>query len=241
MTEPVVDAAGDRTDLVFEPIGEVQLKGFSEPTALYRRPSARLTSRPCASARRTSTLLLRRPPLCDALERACGWCAGCRRSRRRARTSGACRRAAGSACAACGSLPARAVLVAHGLHGLPFTIQPVDADAARSRASAATRSAAPRLRVSSRLRGPDQREGGGRVSCRVAGRVGRRRSRRASAPRFSRPPVTVLPASVGRRSTGLQERGAHLVDARLRVAWTGRGRPRRLTNGAAIDVPLKDA
>jgi len=36
VTEPVVSAVGARTDLVFEPIGEVQLKGFSEPTALYQ-------------------------------------------------------------------------------------------------------------------------------------------------------------------------------------------------------------
>ena len=35
VTEPVVGAVGTRTDLVFEPIGDVQLKGFSEPTALY--------------------------------------------------------------------------------------------------------------------------------------------------------------------------------------------------------------
>ena len=35
VTEPVVGAVGGRTDLVFEPIGDVQLKGFSEPTALY--------------------------------------------------------------------------------------------------------------------------------------------------------------------------------------------------------------
>jgi len=35
VTEPVVGAVGARTDLVFEPIGDVQLKGFSEPTALY--------------------------------------------------------------------------------------------------------------------------------------------------------------------------------------------------------------
>jgi adenylate cyclase len=36
VTEPVVGAVGARTDLVFEPIGEVQLKGFSDPTALYQ-------------------------------------------------------------------------------------------------------------------------------------------------------------------------------------------------------------
>ena len=35
VTEPVVGAVGARTDLVFEPIGDVQLKGFSDPTALY--------------------------------------------------------------------------------------------------------------------------------------------------------------------------------------------------------------
>jgi adenylate cyclase len=35
VTEPVVDAVGARTDLLFEPIGDVQLKGFSDPTALY--------------------------------------------------------------------------------------------------------------------------------------------------------------------------------------------------------------
>jgi adenylate cyclase len=35
VTEPVVGAVGSRTDLVFEPIGDVQLKGLSEPTALY--------------------------------------------------------------------------------------------------------------------------------------------------------------------------------------------------------------
>jgi hypothetical protein len=35
VTEPVVRAVGSRTDLVFEPIGDVQLKGISEPTALY--------------------------------------------------------------------------------------------------------------------------------------------------------------------------------------------------------------
>ena len=42
VTEPVVGAVGGRTDLVFEPIGDVQLKGFSEPTALYlaRAPDA---------------------------------------------------------------------------------------------------------------------------------------------------------------------------------------------------------
>ena len=36
VTEPVVRAVGTRTDLVFDPIGEVQLKGFREPTALYQ-------------------------------------------------------------------------------------------------------------------------------------------------------------------------------------------------------------
>lgn len=35
VTEPVVGAVDSRTDLVFEPIGDVQLKGFNEPTALY--------------------------------------------------------------------------------------------------------------------------------------------------------------------------------------------------------------
>ena len=42
VTEPVVGAVGARTDLVFEPIGDVQLKGFSEPPALYlaRAPAA---------------------------------------------------------------------------------------------------------------------------------------------------------------------------------------------------------
>jgi adenylate cyclase len=35
VTEPVVGAVGARTDLVFEPIGDVQLKGFGDPTALY--------------------------------------------------------------------------------------------------------------------------------------------------------------------------------------------------------------
>lgn len=35
VTEPVVGAVDSRTDLVFEPIGDVQLKGISEPTALY--------------------------------------------------------------------------------------------------------------------------------------------------------------------------------------------------------------
>ena len=35
VTEPVVGAVGARTDLVFEPIGDVQLKGFSDATALY--------------------------------------------------------------------------------------------------------------------------------------------------------------------------------------------------------------
>ncbi len=35
VTAPVVEAVGARTDLDFEPIGEVQLKGFKEPTALY--------------------------------------------------------------------------------------------------------------------------------------------------------------------------------------------------------------
>ena len=36
VTDTVVEAAGERTDLEFEPIGEVQLKGFREPTSLYR-------------------------------------------------------------------------------------------------------------------------------------------------------------------------------------------------------------
>ena len=35
VTEPVVETVGDRTDLEFEPIGEVQLKGFRDPTPLY--------------------------------------------------------------------------------------------------------------------------------------------------------------------------------------------------------------
>ena len=35
VTAPVVEAGGERTDLEFEPIGEVQLKGFREPTPLY--------------------------------------------------------------------------------------------------------------------------------------------------------------------------------------------------------------
>ncbi len=35
VTDTVVDAAADRTDLEFEPIGEVQLKGFLVPTSLY--------------------------------------------------------------------------------------------------------------------------------------------------------------------------------------------------------------
>jgi adenylate cyclase len=35
VTEPVVEAVGERTDLLFEPIGQVQLKGFREPTPLY--------------------------------------------------------------------------------------------------------------------------------------------------------------------------------------------------------------
>jgi adenylate cyclase len=35
VTEPVVETVGERTDLDFEPIGEVQLKGFREPTPLY--------------------------------------------------------------------------------------------------------------------------------------------------------------------------------------------------------------
>jgi adenylate cyclase len=42
VTDTVVEAAGERTDLEFEPIGEVQLKGFKEPTELYlaREPQA---------------------------------------------------------------------------------------------------------------------------------------------------------------------------------------------------------
>ncbi len=36
VTDTVVAAAGQRTDLKFEPIGEVQLKGFREPTSLSR-------------------------------------------------------------------------------------------------------------------------------------------------------------------------------------------------------------
>lgn len=41
VTQPVVAAVGERTDLEFEPIGEVQLKGFREPTPLYiARPPA---------------------------------------------------------------------------------------------------------------------------------------------------------------------------------------------------------
>ena len=36
VTEPVVGAVGRRTDLVFDPIGEVQLKGFRDPTPLYQ-------------------------------------------------------------------------------------------------------------------------------------------------------------------------------------------------------------
>ena len=35
VTDTVAEAAGDRTDLEFEPIGEVQLKGFLAPTELY--------------------------------------------------------------------------------------------------------------------------------------------------------------------------------------------------------------
>jgi len=35
VTDPVVGAVGPRTDLVFEPLGDVQLKGFSDATALY--------------------------------------------------------------------------------------------------------------------------------------------------------------------------------------------------------------
>jgi adenylate cyclase len=35
VTEPVVEAVGARTDLNFEAIGQVQLKGFREPTSLY--------------------------------------------------------------------------------------------------------------------------------------------------------------------------------------------------------------
>jgi adenylate cyclase len=41
VTEPVVEAVGHRTDLHFEAIGQVQLKGFREPTSLYTaRPPA---------------------------------------------------------------------------------------------------------------------------------------------------------------------------------------------------------
>ena len=36
VTDTVVETAGARTDVEFEPIGEVQLKGFREPTSLYR-------------------------------------------------------------------------------------------------------------------------------------------------------------------------------------------------------------
>jgi adenylate cyclase len=36
VTDTVVEAVGERIDLEFEPIGEVQLKGFREPTSLYR-------------------------------------------------------------------------------------------------------------------------------------------------------------------------------------------------------------
>ena len=36
VTDTVVAAAGERTDLAFEAIGEVQLKGFLEPTELFR-------------------------------------------------------------------------------------------------------------------------------------------------------------------------------------------------------------
>jgi adenylate cyclase len=43
VTEPVVEAVGQRTDLHFEAIGQVQLKGFREPTSLY-------TARPPAAA-----------------------------------------------------------------------------------------------------------------------------------------------------------------------------------------------
>ena len=35
VTDPVVGAVGPRSDLVFEPLGDVQLKGFSDATALY--------------------------------------------------------------------------------------------------------------------------------------------------------------------------------------------------------------
>jgi adenylate cyclase len=35
VTDTVVEAAGARTDLEFEPIGEVQLKGFRDPTELF--------------------------------------------------------------------------------------------------------------------------------------------------------------------------------------------------------------
>jgi adenylate cyclase len=35
VTDTVVEAAAARTDLAFEPIGEVQLKGFRDPTSLY--------------------------------------------------------------------------------------------------------------------------------------------------------------------------------------------------------------
>jgi adenylate cyclase len=35
VTDPVVGAVGSRSDLVFEPLGDVQLKGFSDATALY--------------------------------------------------------------------------------------------------------------------------------------------------------------------------------------------------------------
>ena len=35
VTDTVVEAAAERTDLEFEPIGEVQLKGFRDPTSLY--------------------------------------------------------------------------------------------------------------------------------------------------------------------------------------------------------------
>ena len=41
VTDTVVAAAGERTDLEFEPIGEVQLKGFREPTSLYLRAAPR--------------------------------------------------------------------------------------------------------------------------------------------------------------------------------------------------------
>jgi adenylate cyclase len=41
VTEPVVAAVGERTDLRFDAIGNVQLKGFREPTPLYlARPPA---------------------------------------------------------------------------------------------------------------------------------------------------------------------------------------------------------